>query len=231
MYIAAAKRLTHRGAKQMAATAIAGAEQAGIAITVAIADAGGHLILLERMDGGRFHTVHSSTTKAVCAASNKPPDHRAGRAGSAARRRPRHRARARGGTRALDRDGGRISRDRRRRMYRRDRGERRRLGNRRTHRQGGGRLHQRGVVARRQVRTTGSEDRAASAVRGPSRNFDTRATNARCVSPQLRPGKIRRLACGFRDTMPGQRPHAAMSLNLMPEAGAAETSFRHSGYA
>ena len=32
---------------------------------------GGHLIVLERMDGGRFHTLHSSTTKAVCAASNK----------------------------------------------------------------------------------------------------------------------------------------------------------------
>ncbi|MFT5182496.1 MAG: glc operon protein GlcG, partial [Alphaproteobacteria bacterium] len=28
---------------------------------------------LERMDGGRFHTVHSSTTKAVTAASNKRP--------------------------------------------------------------------------------------------------------------------------------------------------------------
>ena len=25
------------------------------------------------MDGGRFHTVHSSTTKAVCAASNRRP--------------------------------------------------------------------------------------------------------------------------------------------------------------
>ena len=73
MYIAAGKRLTHRGAKQMAATAVAKAEQAGIAITVAVADAGGHLMVLERMDGGRFHTVHSSTTKAVCAASNKRP--------------------------------------------------------------------------------------------------------------------------------------------------------------
>ena len=31
------------------------------------------MILLERMDGGRFHTVHSSTTKAVCAASNRRP--------------------------------------------------------------------------------------------------------------------------------------------------------------
>ena len=31
------------------------------------------MLMLERMDGGRFHTVHSSTTKAVCAASNKRP--------------------------------------------------------------------------------------------------------------------------------------------------------------
>jgi uncharacterized protein GlcG (DUF336 family) len=57
----------------MMATAIAAADKAGIAISVAIADAGGHLILLERMDGGRFHTLHSATTKAVCAASNKRP--------------------------------------------------------------------------------------------------------------------------------------------------------------
>ena len=34
-------------------------------------DSGGHLVALERMDGGKFHTVHSATTKAVCAASNK----------------------------------------------------------------------------------------------------------------------------------------------------------------
>ena len=57
----------------MMGTAIAAADKAGIAISVAIADAGGHLILLERMDGGRFHTLHSATTKAVCAASNKRP--------------------------------------------------------------------------------------------------------------------------------------------------------------
>ena len=71
MYIAAAKRLTHRGARKMADLAIGRAEDAGIAIAVAITDAGGHLVLLERMDGGRFHTVHSATTKAVCAASNR----------------------------------------------------------------------------------------------------------------------------------------------------------------
>jgi len=57
----------------MAAVAVERAQTAGIAIAVAVADAGGHLVVLERMDGGRFHTVHSATTKAVCAASNKRP--------------------------------------------------------------------------------------------------------------------------------------------------------------
>ena len=73
MYFTSARRLTSAGAKKMMATAIAAADKAGIAISVAIADAGGHLMLLERMDGGRFHTVHSATTKAVCAASNRRP--------------------------------------------------------------------------------------------------------------------------------------------------------------
>ncbi len=72
-YTTTAKRLTSAGAKKMMATAIAAAEKSGIAISVAIVDAGGHLILLERMDGGRFHTLHSATVKAVCAASNKRP--------------------------------------------------------------------------------------------------------------------------------------------------------------
>ncbi len=71
MYIADAKRLTHEGARKMMATAIERARAAGISISCAITDAGGHIIVLERMDGGRFHTLHSSTTKAVCAASNK----------------------------------------------------------------------------------------------------------------------------------------------------------------
>ncbi len=72
-YFVDSKRLTIAGAKKMMATAIAGAQQAGIAVSVAIADAGGNLLLLERMDGGRFHTVHSATAKAVSAASNKRP--------------------------------------------------------------------------------------------------------------------------------------------------------------
>ena len=71
MDIADAKRLTAEGAKKIMATATARAKEAGIPVTIAIVDAGGHLMLLERMEGGRFHTVHSATTKAVCAASNR----------------------------------------------------------------------------------------------------------------------------------------------------------------
>jgi glc operon protein GlcG len=71
MFIADAKRLTHEGAKTMVDTAVAKARAAGIAISCAVVDGGGHLVAFERMDGGRFHTQQSSTTKAVCAASNK----------------------------------------------------------------------------------------------------------------------------------------------------------------
>jgi glc operon protein GlcG len=73
MSFADSKRLTTAGAKSMLTAAIAKAEEFGIAATVAIVDAGGHLLVLERMDGGRFHTVHSSTTKAVTSSSNKRP--------------------------------------------------------------------------------------------------------------------------------------------------------------
>jgi glc operon protein GlcG len=73
MYVADSKRLTHAGAREMMVVATREAHEAGVAVSVAIVDAGGHLILLERMEGGRFHTVHSATTKAVCAASNKRP--------------------------------------------------------------------------------------------------------------------------------------------------------------
>src|SRR5688572_5943271 len=71
MYISDAKRLTAAGARKIVDTAVARGKQENIAITVAVVDAGGHLMLLERMDGGKFHSVHSATTKAVCAASNK----------------------------------------------------------------------------------------------------------------------------------------------------------------
>ncbi len=73
MYVANTKCLTLAGARKMISTATAIAEKESVAITVSIADAGGNLVAMERMDGGRFHTVHSSTTKAICAASNKRP--------------------------------------------------------------------------------------------------------------------------------------------------------------
>jgi len=73
MYVADSKRLTLAGAKKMMDTVTDGAQRAGFAVAAAIVDAGGHAVLVQRMDGGRFHTVHSSTTKAVCAASNMRP--------------------------------------------------------------------------------------------------------------------------------------------------------------
>src|SRR6266850_2416198 len=71
MYLADSKRLTSAGARKVMDTALSRAREAGIAVSVAVVDSGGHLVLLERMEGGKFHTVHSATTKAVCAASNK----------------------------------------------------------------------------------------------------------------------------------------------------------------
>jgi glc operon protein GlcG len=46
MHVADSKRLTHQGAKKMMATAIAKAEEAGIAVSVAIADRGFSVPLL-----------------------------------------------------------------------------------------------------------------------------------------------------------------------------------------
>jgi glc operon protein GlcG len=67
------KALTSKGVHMMMDAAIDTATRLDIAVTVAIVDAGGHLMMLERMEGGRFHTVHSATTKAVTAASNRRP--------------------------------------------------------------------------------------------------------------------------------------------------------------
>ena len=71
MYVADSKRLTMAGARKIMATAISRAQAEKIAVSVAIVDAGGHIVLLERMEGGKFHTVHSASTKAVCAASSQ----------------------------------------------------------------------------------------------------------------------------------------------------------------
>jgi glc operon protein GlcG len=73
MYVENAKRLTLAGAEKMCATVIDGAKKEAIAVSVVVVDSGGNVIMSKRMDGGRFHTIHSSTTKAISAASNKRP--------------------------------------------------------------------------------------------------------------------------------------------------------------
>ena len=83
MYISDGKRLNAAGARKIMETATRLAREAKLAVTIAIVDAGGHLMLLERMEGGRFHTVHSATTKAVCAASNRRSTGSKGAAGQA----------------------------------------------------------------------------------------------------------------------------------------------------
>jgi len=72
MYVAESKRLTAAGARKIIATATARAQEAGIAVTIAVVDAGGHLVLLERMDGGKFHTVHSARRCARLPTSETP---------------------------------------------------------------------------------------------------------------------------------------------------------------
>jgi uncharacterized protein GlcG (DUF336 family) len=73
MPIKAKKTFTSKGVRMMMDAALARAAEFGITVTVAIVDDGGHLLMLERMEGGRFHTVHSATTKAATAASNRRP--------------------------------------------------------------------------------------------------------------------------------------------------------------
>ncbi|MGH8648157.1 MAG: GlcG/HbpS family heme-binding protein, partial [Burkholderiales bacterium] len=56
MFVTNSKRLTLAGARKMMETATTHAERAGYAVAVSIVDAGGHPVLIQRMDGGRFHT-------------------------------------------------------------------------------------------------------------------------------------------------------------------------------
>ena len=75
----------------MMATAIDKAREAKIAVSCCIVDAGGHVVILERMDGGRFHTLHSCTTKAVCARPRTSGYDGEGRGRPGPRRHPRAR--------------------------------------------------------------------------------------------------------------------------------------------
>ena len=53
MHIADAKRLTAAGARKIVDTAVEKARRENVAITIAVVDAGGHILLLERMRSHR----------------------------------------------------------------------------------------------------------------------------------------------------------------------------------
>jgi len=60
--------LTLEGAKLVAGAAVAEAQRRAIAVTIAVADIGGHLLYLERMDGAPAASPDNATAKArTCA--------------------------------------------------------------------------------------------------------------------------------------------------------------------
>lgn len=73
MHLRPARALTTEGARAVLAAAVARADDSSTPVSVAVVDAGGHLLVLERMDGAAAHTVHSATTKAATAASMRKP--------------------------------------------------------------------------------------------------------------------------------------------------------------
>ena len=68
------RRLTNETAKKMMTTALAIADTAGVSVSIAIVDAGGYLIMMERMEGDVFGSVKSAISKAVSAASSGSSD-------------------------------------------------------------------------------------------------------------------------------------------------------------
>ena len=73
MHLRDTRSLTTEGARAVLAAAVARAAESGHPVSVAVVDPGGHLLVLERMDGAAAHTVHSATTKAATAASTCRP--------------------------------------------------------------------------------------------------------------------------------------------------------------
>lgn len=67
--VASVLQITTEGARAVLAAAALEAETGSAAVSIAVVDAGGHLLVLERLPGAAAHTVHSATTKAACAAS------------------------------------------------------------------------------------------------------------------------------------------------------------------
>ena len=108
MPFARTHRLTTKGAKQMMAAAIAKAEEFGIPVTVAIADAGGHLVLLERMDRRALSYRSLIHHQGGLFGLEQAAHHHAGRAGAASGHRPCPGSGPRRRPRAVDGDGGRV---------------------------------------------------------------------------------------------------------------------------
>lgn len=73
MHLRDLRSLTTEGARAVLDAATARAARAGHPVSVAVVDGGGHLLVLERMDGAAAHTVHSAATKAATAASTRKP--------------------------------------------------------------------------------------------------------------------------------------------------------------
>ena len=69
-------KLTHAGALQMLAGAVAKAEELGVPQNVSIVDDGGNLLAFVRMDGARLLSRETSMSKAVTAASHSQPTSR-----------------------------------------------------------------------------------------------------------------------------------------------------------
>jgi len=69
-------KLTHAGALQVLAGAVAKAEELGVPQNVSIVDDGGNLLAFVRMDGARLLSRETSMSKAVTAASHSQPTSR-----------------------------------------------------------------------------------------------------------------------------------------------------------
>lgn len=62
-----------RLARRMTAAAVAEAERLGVAVSVAVVDAGGHLVAFDRMDGAEIAGPHLAVDKALTAVAHRCP--------------------------------------------------------------------------------------------------------------------------------------------------------------
>lgn len=81
-HIEPTSRLTEAGAAAIMAAAVARVHALGIPMSVAIVDAGCHLLLFTRTGGGKPHTVRIAQAKARAAASNRLPSGKIGSTGN-----------------------------------------------------------------------------------------------------------------------------------------------------